>query len=333
MADVASELPADITGEPPPDVAAELASVRASLDDIPAKQLGRNLLIATWNVRAFGGLTKKWHSGPDDSPKRDLRDMLCIAEIVSRFDVVALQEVRGDLRAFRYMMKALGQDWAFLLTDVTKGKEGNNERMAFVYDTRRVKPSGLAAELVVSLEEEAGADPRNLDKQFARTPYAVSFLSAGCTFILVTMHVIYGKAPSERKGELYGIAKWLANWGETLNEFRQNLVLLGDFNIDRKEDPLYEAFTSTGLRPPPQLESLPRTIFESPDRPDKAHYYDQIVWFEGDDGSKLVPPLAYTNRGGSFDFTRVITAPDKDELSWRISDHYPLWVELSVRPG
>ncbi len=29
---------------------------------IPLKGLDRNLLIATWNIRTFGGLTTKWRS-------------------------------------------------------------------------------------------------------------------------------------------------------------------------------------------------------------------------------------------------------------------------------
>ena len=84
-----------ITDPPPPEVAAELVELRSLLDEtIPRKVLDHNVLIATWNVRAFSDLTEKWQSGPDDSPKRDLHALRIISEIVSRFDVVALQEVR-----------------------------------------------------------------------------------------------------------------------------------------------------------------------------------------------------------------------------------------------
>ncbi len=53
-----------VTNEPPPaEVSADLARLRLALDeDLPAKALDRNLLIATWNVRAFGDLTEKWVS-------------------------------------------------------------------------------------------------------------------------------------------------------------------------------------------------------------------------------------------------------------------------------
>jgi hypothetical protein len=45
---------------------------------IPRRTAG-NLLIATWNLRAFADLTEKWNAGPNDSPKRDWYAVACIA--------------------------------------------------------------------------------------------------------------------------------------------------------------------------------------------------------------------------------------------------------------
>ena len=92
--------PTPVTNEPPEEVSSDLARLRSALDeDLPAKALDRNLLIATWNIRAFGDLTEKWESSEEDTPKRDLHSLLSIAEIVSRFDVVAVQEARENLKA------------------------------------------------------------------------------------------------------------------------------------------------------------------------------------------------------------------------------------------
>jgi endonuclease/exonuclease/phosphatase family metal-dependent hydrolase len=324
---------ADIGGRPPQDVVEDLKALSEALDasPIPPKTLDRNLLIATWNIRHFGGVTEKWTTDPEDSPRRNLRDVLCIAEIVSRFDVVALQEVKRDLRGLRLLIRALGPDWAFILTDVTKGREGNQERMAFLFDLRRIRPSGLAAELVVAIEEETIATEDTMRKQFARTPYAVSFLSQGATFTLVTLHVLYGKNPGDRLPEIRGIARWLAEWATEGDEFGDNLIGLGDFNIDRQGDPLYEAFVATGLRPAPELAGLPRTIY---DQPQAHHHYDQVAWFTGEVGAPgLKPPLRYESRGGNFDFRPVLQRSLSNvALSWKISDHFPLWVSFSVRP-
>lgn len=320
----------NITDPPPPEVTVELQKLRIALDEvIPRKQLDFNLLIATWNLRAFGGLTKKWQSAKHDSPKRNMHALRCITEIISRFDVVALQEVRGKLRALRHMLKVLGAHWGLLLTDVTKGAAGNDERMAFVFDTRRVKPSGLACELVVPVEESKNITPDAFNKQFARTPYAASFLSAGRTFILITLHVLYGDEPEDRLPELKEIAKWLANWAKNENAWDHNLIALGDFNIDRIGDPRYKAFTSTGLRILKELNEIPRTIFGKPGEPQTKKHYDQIAWFTGEGD---VPRLSLRySKAGSFDFTKVVMKSlSKVELSWMISDHYPLWVEFLV---
>jgi endonuclease/exonuclease/phosphatase family metal-dependent hydrolase len=300
--------------------------------DVPAKIPDRNLLIATWNLREFGDLTESWKAQEKDSPKRDLHALRCIAEIVSRFDVIALQEVKGSLKCLRHMLKVLGPDWGLILTDVTRGAPGNDERMAFVFDTRKVRISGLACELVVPKEQLDKIGPDALNKQFARTPYAVSFRSAGKTFILVTLHAIYGKGTEERILELKAIAAWLAEWAKDINEWDHNLITLGDFNIDRKGDELYDAFTSTGLHVPEDLDKIPRTIFSNPNKPDTDKFYDQVAWFTGDDNTPALS-LKYS-RGGTFDFTKVALKSlnlTKSQLSYRISDHYPLWAEFQVR--
>ena len=44
----------------------------------------------------------------ESSPKRDKQSLLYIAKIISRFDVVALQEVRGNLSALHHVLRLLG---------------------------------------------------------------------------------------------------------------------------------------------------------------------------------------------------------------------------------
>ena len=322
-------MPDDVAVDvPPAEVALELQKLSAALDTaVPFKQLDRNVLVATWNLRAFGGLTKKWASDANDSPQRNLADVRAIAEIVGRFDVVAVQEVHGDLRALRYLLKALGPDWGVIMTDVTATKAGNNERLAFLFDTRRVKPSGLAGEFAEPFVEATGAIADAVGTQFARTPYAVSFISGEKTFLLVTLHVVYGTDTTARAGELKAIATRLANFASEIEEWGHSLIALGDFNIDRRGDPLYDAFTSTGLTPAPQLNDVPRTIFDEPQR---AHFYDQIAWFTD---PKKGPVLSLASTGaGTVDFVPLLQSSQTlVQLSWKISDHFPLWTEFSIR--
>jgi endonuclease/exonuclease/phosphatase family metal-dependent hydrolase len=323
-----------VTDPLPTEIAADLESLRDELDGrIPPRTVERNLLIATWNLRAFGGLTEKWVSEEGDSPKRDLQSVHVIAEILRRFDVIALQEVRGNLKALRHTLKLLGSDWGLVLTDVTRGAQGNGERLGFLFDQRKVQMSGLAAELVVPQEELDSIEPDALQRQFARTPYAVSFRCGSQTFVLVTLHVLYGKASRDRVPELRAIATWLDRWAREMNgwEGDHNLIALGDFNVDRRGNPLYEAFTSTGLHVPEDLQDVPRTIFTDPEKLDTAHFYDQIAWFT-EDGKRPALSLEY-REGGHFDFTRVALPRrglSRNSLSWHVSDHFPLWVEFEL---
>jgi exonuclease III len=237
-----------ITDQPSLPTITNLNLLKADLDaKIPAKKLEKNLLIATWNIRAFGDITRKEISGSKDSPKRDYHSLLCIAEMIKRFDVVAVQEIKGNIKGFRDVMKILGNDYSFILTDVNRGDAGNDERMGFIFDTRRVQLSGLACELVVPQEWIKVASNDALSEQFVRSPYAVSFRARNQTFIMVTLHIKYGKASADRIAELRGIAQWMADWASDVNAFHQNLICLGDFNIDERGDLLNKTFIEKGL--------------------------------------------------------------------------------------
>ncbi|WP_210505902.1 endonuclease/exonuclease/phosphatase family protein [Naasia sp. SYSU D00057] len=313
----------------PADVAAEAERVRsAAAAVVPAKADG-NLLIGTWNIRAFGGLTRKWTAGERDTPKRDWRAVALIAAVVSRFDVAAIQEVRRDTTALHFLLELLGPRWAFITSDVTEGDKGNDERLTFVFDTDRVEPSGLVGEVVLPAVVNHPA------QQFARTPYAASFVRAGVEFILTTVHVLWGDRASDRLAELAAFADWMRGWANRVDDWNGNLLALGDFNIDRLDDPLFAAFVSTGLWPPAELNAVPRTVFDD-DR--EHHFYDQIAWFtdvERAPARDLLHGLGYHGHAGGFDFApHVYPELDVTAKSWRISDHYPLWVEFDLdRPS
>ncbi len=81
-----------------------------------------------------------------------------------------------------------------------------------------------------------------------------------------------------------------------------------------------------GLRPPDALNLGPRTISHAGQgallRPDRLVHREQ--------GSPALS-LAYTGRAGTFDFkTATYPGMSNVDLSWRISDHYPLWVEFAT---
>jgi endonuclease/exonuclease/phosphatase family metal-dependent hydrolase len=336
----------------PEDVARELLLLSAALDvAVPSKQLDRNLLVASWNIRELGGLTEKWTTGTGDSPKRNAADIHYIAEILSRFDVIAVQEVQADLRALRLILQCLGSEWAFHVTDVTEGQAGDHERLAYVYDLRRVRPSGLAGELVLSPEDlghpppprpRAGHPPPDppspdplvpgLDHQLVKTPYIMSFTTAGRPFALATVHVLWGEddelIPRAREAE--ALAKMLTRAvkpGRRVapDDFMASLIALGDFNITSADDPIYKALVDNDLQP--DAETLDSRRGPG-DRPGRQVAFDQIAWFRHPhDGFLKFKRLS----GDTFPWSDHILQDAPGDTTFRISDHYPLWLEFSVR--
>jgi hypothetical protein len=89
-------MPDPAIGTPPTDVTDELTALAVALDRVvPAKTVD-NLLIGTWNVRAFDRVNPKWRSATGEPPIRDHSNVACTAEIVSRFDVIAIHFPRLD---------------------------------------------------------------------------------------------------------------------------------------------------------------------------------------------------------------------------------------------
>jgi len=89
-----------------------------------------NLLIATWNIRDFGGLTREWLPSGSYSPKR-------------------------DLRALRDTLKYLGPDWAFLMTDVSRGS-ARGRRTVGLGDLVQKRRLGMAIRFMAFLYSELG---------------------------------------------------------------------------------------------------------------------------------------------------------------------------------
>lgn len=323
-----------------------LLKLRIKLEnEIPQKHLEKNLLIASWNIREF------------DSPAygdRIEEAFYYIAEIISKFDIIAIQEVRQDLKALKKLMGILGGYWEYIVTDVTEGKQGNKERLAFVFDTRKVKFGGLAGEIVLppfeTKDPVTGQTIYEPVKQLARTPYMCGFKAGWADFILSTVHILYGTSVAndpDRIDEIQKIANALAARAADKYEWSNNLVLLGDFNIYSPENETYSAILQAGFEIPPQLQNLPSNALQN-------KFYDQIAF--------MVRPKQFETTGsaGIFNFYEVVFTDEDEELyipmignayyttsegherqnkslyyktywrTYQMSDHLPMWVEVKI---
>ena len=75
----------------------------------------------------------------------------------------------------------------------------------------------------------------------------------------------------------------------------------------------------------------PGSISAKPGQARTDKYYDQIAWFAEIHGAG---GLSMDYRGGGFvDFLPYVytnTGLTRNEISWRVSDHDPLWAELAI---
>lgn len=394
----------------------------------------RNLKLATWNIREFGNSK---YGG------RDKECFFYIAEIISHFDIVALQEIRSDLKEFKELERLLGPEWSYLATDVTDGDAGNGERMVFVYNQQKVQFKNIAGELTLeegnkikaafgeriklenglklklpagvdlsgtydaSIESKGdlkalGADleielplgtslelppgskltvskkteiespgkgkakviipniiegkayklrfPENsFDdslRQFARTPFLISFQMGWLQLNLCTVHIYYGddskQKMEQRRSEIEKLTAALAHkaQNELENDPESFLCVLGDFNIIGKGHPTMEALESNNFKVPDKLQSIPGSNV------DRTKAYDQIAFWEPK-RPKTYAKLEVLNANVFDYFEHVFTFDDeatyrtekdhnglkdssryKDWRTYKMSDHLPMWVEL-----
>jgi hypothetical protein len=319
-----------ITDAPPVEVTEDLGRLRSALDAaLPAKLLDRNLIIGTWRWRQFEDATRKWTSGPDDRPRRDLRSVRCICEIVARFDVIAIQGIMGDAPALELVMDVLGDNWGVMLTGLSQ-ESYYRERTAFIFDTRKVLPKGLAGQVVLGerdLKRLQGG--RLLSRQFFRPPFFASFGCLDRRFTLANMHLVYGQTRDERTQEARAIADWLLQLSRRSSLWESNIIALGQVQLQNARTQLYKAFTSSGLRIPKDLRNVPTVVTRDGSL---ANMMSTIAWFPERDGSPGMG-LEYL-RGGHFNFAKAglrFLEENPSETRWYVSDQVPLWAEFSVR--
>lgn len=306
---------------------------------IPEKTIESTLLIATWNIREF------------DSPKYGPRSKEClfyIAEIISSFDLVAVQEVNEDLTALNRVMTILGTWWKYLITDVTRGTRGNRERIAYLYDTRKVSFGGLAGEILIPPLEKM-RKTIGPSVQFYRTPYIAGFRAAWFKFEICSVHIVYGNSKADdpdRIDEIEKIAKFLANESKEPTAWANNWILLGDFNIFKITDSTFKAITDSGFIIPDNSRGNSNVA--------RDKCFDQIAFILEDRAYNKLKD----SRSGVFDYYQYVYTEDDEKIfapdmgdkykskpadgkgryyrDWRtyqMSDHLPKWIEIKIDFG
>ena len=322
----------------------KLLELRQGLDqEIIDRKTDRSILIASWNIKEFG-----------HTKQRLPEAYFYIAEIIARFDLIVIQEIKSTLHDLSIILRLLGEDWDYMINDMTEGKDGNFERSAYIYNKKRVQFAGLAGELVLWDELTRNSTL----KQLKRTPYMTGFRSGWKTFAIINLHLHPGDDGEDfqlRKEEVSLLMKAISEKVSKGHFWNENLILAGDFNFydgEGRDDPAIEEIYSHGFR---EIESLKGqdtnvSFTEAYDRffLTENQYFVVGVDESGQERGGVFNPFSYVYKMEEIDTYKSAMEDDytgsKDtsepgffesyfQHPWRknqISDHFPIWFELII---
>ena len=306
----------------------EIAALRDYRDTAPGRKVPdkstNRLLLATWNIANLG------------LQKRRAKDYRLIAEMISWFDLVAIQEVNDNLVGLRAILKALdGQSEPERYQALFSDKAGNNERTAFVFNANKVTLLEMVGEIAVPPADHEDIHLAGIPRKFTgfdRNPYIAAFEAGRFNFTLANVHLFYGGDTDDdrqrRSLETYAVGRWADLRRKSKNAYTDNVIALGDFNMPKAEkgDPIHKALTKRGLRLPEHTSRIGSTISEDAD-------YDQIAFFPG--GAKK----RFTGKTGVFDFDGALfeklfqtktRTQFRAYMRYYVSDHRIFWAQFKT---
>jgi len=268
-----------------------LIDLRGALyKEVKSKRDEGSILLASWNLRDFDD--NKFGHGPrlDES-------YLYIAEIISAFDLIALQEVNRNLKPLEKLIDRLGRrDWDYIVTDITEGNSGNQERMAYVYNKHKVSFGRMAGEVVL---------PGTKDRQLARTPFLASFQAGWFKFNLCTVHMYFGSNAEGKKRRVQEIADLAKFINGRQKKEMEDYILLGDFNIVSTTDDTMKALTKHQFKVHEDIMSVGTTL-------KGKNPYDQIAL-------KVKNKMFEMGDAGVFDFEEHVFR-EEDHEAYRVPE-------------
>ncbi len=325
-----------------------LLRLKAALKtQVPARKTESNLLMASWNIKEFG-----------HTKQRLPEAYFYMAEIISTFDLVAIQEIKSTLHDLSILMRLLGDDWLYVVNDITEGTAGNSERSGYLYNKRRVTFSGLAGELILweeLLKKNPPASGAPKITQLKRAPYITGFVTGWKAFSIINLHLHPSDDADDVKLRREEVRLMMAALKEKKNsEWAANLVITGDMNLyQSKDQETIKLITDAGYRECEGLDGKDTNV-------SKSEAYDRMFFSankyfqfaQADSGSESGDVLdffqhVYTDDGwrpykkdmlkvygGSKDIASDETALVKYyKGTWRrnqMSDHFPIWVEMTT---
>jgi endonuclease/exonuclease/phosphatase family metal-dependent hydrolase len=276
--------------------------------------------LATWNIANLG-----------EQDRQDVH-LKIIAEIISWFDIVAVQETKENYEHFKKIVGSAGSKYKFIFSD----QSGNKERLAFIYDSSKLKVLEEVAQYAIPPSDYSDIKITGVSSAFSgfdRSPYLVSFAAGKFQFTLMTVHLYYGKdadakSLNRRCLEAYAVARWADLRSKSKYTYNgiKDVFALGDFNLPKRDtnDAIYKALVKRGLQLPDHTSLVYSNISND-------EQYDQIAFLPGTK-SRIVNDGVFPFDNAVFaDIWQTKTHTEfRGYIKYYISDHRPMWMELDI---
>lgn len=326
--------------------AERLLALRRKLASEITDRVGRSsLLIATWNLRDFD--TNRLGHG-----HRLRESFYYIAEMISAFDLVVLQEVGRNLDALELVTSILGESWDYFATGAVEVRAGREERVAFVYRQDKIRFRKVAGEVVLPAgqmtapRDADGESFEGLPLQFVRAPFMAAFEAGTVRLNFCVLHLRHQRGSKtslqRHAAELDALARFFR---DKQDREREDYILVGDFGVACPSELVAKALERAGFDTPEQIGRKRAHL-------DGEKYYDQIalrmrkdclepgnagtfrhfdaVFRDNDDDFAAYAELMPEERANDLWNGGPRGYYAQQWRTWQISDHQLLWVELKV---
>lgn len=239
-----------------------------------------DIKLASWNIRILS------------NNSRDDNELTKISNIIKRYDIIAIQEVRDSTVLER--LETLLPEYDYIVSTAV----GNTVKEMYAYFYKS------------SLFTVLGSHVYNdVNDVFIREPYIGHFRAGTFDFTLISIHVLYGTT-TERREEIKLLDDVISDV-DTYNGAENDVILLGDFNFP-SDDRGWQITTHT-----PQIEPTLKTTITD------TSSYDNL-WLNENNTTE------YVSFYEIYKFDEVDFSNDDDTASLEVSDHRPISFYFSI---
>jgi endonuclease/exonuclease/phosphatase family metal-dependent hydrolase len=257
-----------------------------------SREPASTIRIASFNIQVFG--TSK-------AAKPEV--MRVLANVVRRFDIVAIQELRTTddsvMESLLALVNAEGGGYRYLVGP-RLGRTSSKEQYVFVYDATRVDVDPQSIVTVADPQDYLHREP-----SIARFQVRSNSTRPGFSFILANIHT----DPDETRTELDALGDVFVSLQR--NGWREDdVILLGDLNVS------YQKLGRLG-----QLPNIAYTVHGEPTNTLGTESYDNIVF-------DRLATSEFTGAAGILSLQQQFGL--SVERATDVSDHWPIWAEFDA---